>query len=56
MNQLGTVFDILYGNCFIDYNITITICANSLFTFSLQVITKGGLELGCDIWQSGRPC
>jgi len=50
MKQLGTVRNIPYGNCFLDYKITIMICAKILFTFSLQVVTKGGLELGCQIW------
>jgi hypothetical protein len=56
MKQLGTVRNIIYGNCLLDCNITIKICAKNLFAFSLQAITKGGMELGCQMWYSGRPC
>jgi len=56
MKQPGTVRNIPYGNYFLDYKITVMICAKILFTLSLQVVTKGVLELGCHIWHVDRPC
>jgi len=41
---LGTVRNFPYSNCFLDYKITIMICANNLLTFSLQVTIGGRMS------------